>query len=57
MDLRVALWTFGLSIGGIILGDTVGAPYGIGAIVAGAALGAVLGFALGSMFSRAASRH
>jgi len=53
----VALWTFGLSIGGIILGDTVGAPYGIGAIVAGAALGAVLGFALGSLFSRAASRH
>ena len=56
MDLRVALWTFGLSIGGMILGDTAGAPYGIGAIVVGAIAGAVMGFALGQVFSRASTR-
>jgi hypothetical protein len=58
MNLHVALWTFGMSIGGIVLGDTAGAPYGAVAIVIGAFAGAAVGFALGTLFARMSnSKH
>jgi len=55
MNLHVALWTFGMSIGGIVLGDTAGARYGAVAIVIGALAGAALGFGLGTLFARVSS--
>ena len=57
MNLHVALWTFGMSIGGIVLGDTAGAPYGAVAIVIGALAGAAVGFGLGTLFARMSSSN
>ena len=57
MNWHIALWTFGLAIGGIVLGDTAGAPYGVSAIVVGTLAGAALGFGLGTLFARMADRQ
>ena len=56
MNWHIALWTFGMSIGGVVLGDTVGAPYGAVAIVIGALAGAAVGFGLGTSFARMSNR-